>query len=67
MNTPINPGNTGIGTTSPQHLLHISQPPPWRSKLWITPEFACDFTHDAPNRWRRFWYWALLGWRWSKP
>ena len=19
-----------------------------------------------PNRWRRFWYWALLGWRWEK-
>jgi hypothetical protein len=19
-----------------------------------------------PNTWRRFWYWALLGWKWEK-
>ena len=23
------------------------------------------FTHPMPNAWRRFWYWALLGWRWE--
>lgn len=23
------------------------------------------FNDEKPNRWRRFWCWALLGWRWS--
>jgi len=28
----------------------------WRVKLPI----------GRPNLWRRFWYWALLGWKWEK-
>ena len=39
--------------------------PRYKARLIITPEFEI---HSAkyPNAWRRFWYWALLGWRWAR-
>jgi len=40
-------------------------PEPLRELLRITPEFRVQCKH-RPNAWRRFWYWALLGWRWER-
>jgi len=34
--------------------------------LVITPEFQVQTMCPPPNAWRRFWYWALLGWEWQK-
>ena len=31
----------------------------------ITRDFHIDTVDELPNAWRRFWYWALLGWRWE--
>ena len=50
-------------------LSSIFMDPPDRSKLVIgsgmkTVQFF--FTCRRPNCWRRFWYWALLGWRWEE-
>ncbi len=30
--------------------------------LHIMPDFHIHSTKPLPNRWRRFWHWALLGW-----
>jgi hypothetical protein len=38
--------------------------PKTKSILEISPEFHVDLLGCKPNRWRRFWYWALLGWIW---
>ena len=40
---------------------------PVASDLYYVPEQdARSITQPSskPNRWRRFWHWALLGWRW---
>lgn len=36
-----------------------------RGRIRITPNMIVEST-VYPNAWRRFWYWALLGWRWEK-
>ena len=36
-----------------------------RSALVISPMFRVMMTTPKPNAWWRFWYWALLGWRWE--
>jgi hypothetical protein len=34
---------------------------PWSNPgHWLLPQ-------QPPNRWRRFWTWALLGWTWQRP
>jgi hypothetical protein len=40
--------------------------PPYRSIARVTPEFAIYCTGPPPNPWHRFWYWALLGWKWER-
>jgi hypothetical protein len=39
---------------------------PVRSVLYITPELTVQSSAPLPNRWRRFFYWALLGWKWRR-
>ncbi len=42
----------------------------WQSELSISvggePGTGLDlkFEDPMPTAWRRFWYWALLGWKW---
>ena len=31
-----------------------------------TVRYAITEKQGWPNAWRRFWYWALLGWKWEK-
>ena len=42
------------------------QYPQYKSELIITDDdgIVIKFTKQIPGPWRRFWYWALLGWRW---
>lgn len=40
--------------------------PPVRSVLYITSDFVIRTSQPVPGRWRRFWYWVLLGWRWAE-
>lgn len=36
------------------------------SRLQINHDFNVDFhNRKKPNRWRRMWYWILLGWKWE--
>ena len=44
--------------------LAFGDPVQCQSSLIVGEEYALRFTKPKPNRWRRFWYWALLGWRW---
>ena len=39
--------------------------PKVQNVLVINENWHVEFTHPMPNPWRRFWYWVLLGWRWS--
>lgn len=50
--------------TESQPALEI-MPTGARSKLFVTPDLVVGDKRPIPNRWRRFWYWALLGWRWE--
>jgi hypothetical protein len=55
----------------PEFVVHRSERPiiqvePVRSVLYITPRFSIHHTTPRPNRWWRFWYWVLLGWRWKR-
>jgi hypothetical protein len=34
--------------------------------LMLGHDIMFNFTKPMPNPFRRFWYWALLGWRWEK-
>ena len=43
----------------------IGPKPEHRWVLYITPDF-CISGQAWPNPWRRFWHWALLGWRWER-
>jgi hypothetical protein len=45
-------GNIGIGTAVPRWWLEFR---------------GVGYIEKPPNRWRRFWAWALLGWRWERP
>lgn len=40
--------------------------PPVRGILSITADFKIHTSQAPPGYWRRFWYWALLGWRWER-
>ena len=42
----------------------VSQPER-HSQVRITPDFVVQSSKPLPNRWRCFWYWALLGWKWE--
>lgn len=45
-----------------EHVLNISMPPP-PIGFWLMDDGYTRFScYSHPNRWRRFWYWALLGW-----
>lgn len=46
--------------------INVIQLPTYRSKLTISGEFYIMFEEPVPNQWRRFWYWALLGWKWKE-
>ena len=35
------------------------------TRVWIVNDVAVNSSYHRPNLWRRFWYWALLGWRWE--
>lgn len=39
--------------------------PPYFSRLHIAPNFVVDCDRPRPSAFRRFWYWALLGWKWE--
>lgn len=45
------------GWVSPKHRSRI---------LLHDGDIQFNFTTPVPNWWRRFWYWALLGWRWQQ-
>ena len=34
--------------------------------LHVSPSFIIHTAHPPPNRWWRFWQWALLGWKWER-
>lgn len=37
-----------------------------KSVLIIQDSLKIESRRPIPNWWRRFWYWALLGWRWER-
>jgi hypothetical protein len=41
--------------------------PEVRSVLHASPYLTMTGAAPMPNWFRRFWYWALLGWTWRKP
>ncbi len=43
----------------------IASWPERHSQVRITPDFVVQSANPLPNPWRRFWYWALLGWKWE--
>ena len=45
-------------------ILTFAQPKP-QSELRFTSDFTFRSVDQIPNLWRRFWYWALLGWTWE--
>jgi hypothetical protein len=48
--------------------MKMIETPEYRSELVIIKgQILVRTIHPMPNWWRRFWYWALLGWRWRKP
>ena len=55
-----------------QHIQVAMEKEPLRSRLRIVPsEDGKDVLTIAtpapyPGSWRRFWYWALLGWKWER-
>lgn len=55
--------NKPTATQASQHLL-ITEPP-IRSVLYASPYIRLEGPHPMPNWWWRFWYWALLGWKWK--
>lgn len=65
----------GIDSFGPGAVLHIyAGAAPRRACLNIgaflprngSAVLQIDYMGDVPNRWWRFWYWLLLGWRWEK-
>lgn len=55
--------NAESGGTASIFTIHR---PAYKALLIITADFHIQSARPLPNRWRRFWYWALLGWRWEK-
>lgn len=53
------------GTITGPHMLIAVTPPP-RSVLFIGDVIRIESRQRVPNAWVRFWYRALLGWRWEK-
>ncbi len=51
----------------PLGAITIDQPWPkqYHSRVNVTPNFTISSERPLPNPWRRFWYWALLGWKWE--
>jgi len=49
-------------------LLHIIEAPPVeiRSVLLIGDVVRIETPRPRPGWFRRFWYWALLDWRWEE-
>jgi hypothetical protein len=47
----------------PQLLIQVGRP---RSVLIIGDAFRIESRQEIPNLWERFWYWALLGWKWER-
>jgi hypothetical protein len=45
--------------------LHFGVQTKQLSRLIIWPDLSVTLTTPKPNRWIRFWHWALLGWRWE--
>lgn len=39
--------------------------PHYTAELEINRNFKVPFER-MPNRWHRFWYWMLLGWKWRE-
>lgn len=50
----------GLQTSVPLEL------PGYQAVLIVTAEFRVFTKDPVPNRWRRFWHWALLGWKWER-
>jgi hypothetical protein len=46
--------------------LTIADYPPVRGRLRIAGDSLRIESSYYPNAWRRFWYWALLGWCWER-
>lgn len=40
-------------------------PKKFKSRAYINGVLFFDIVTPAPNAFRRFWYWALLGWTWA--
>ena len=40
--------------------------PDYKTALIIKPGHMILFTKPMPNRWHRFWYRVLLGWKWER-
>lgn len=58
--------NLPHGWNSPEPL-KLQTPFKYTCALVIGNQLKFYFPEDRiPNRWRRFWYWALLGWKWEK-
>ena len=51
----IQKGKPLLGMTAPRY----------QSALVINTGYHVLFEHPKPGPWRRFWYWALLGWTWE--
>lgn len=44
----------------------VSEPVITRLIISDTNLISVESSTPMPNLFRRFWYWALLGWRWEK-
>jgi len=53
------------GTQNPMVGLLLLEPPPVRSVLYIQGVIRIESSSPLPGWWQRFWYRALLGWRWE--
>lgn len=48
---------------------HLPDPPTYLCRWCFNDDWfsmTVQSTKPLPNRWRRFWYWALLNMRWEK-
>jgi hypothetical protein len=55
-----------LNTEVPALGVYLTSPMPEQQWiLKITPDFYITGT-ERPSRWRRFWHWVFLGWRWER-